>query len=69
MRFNWDEQKADSNQEKYGISFEEAQTVFYDGNARLIYDPEHSLEEDRYILLGMSSLFRLLLVCHLYQRE
>ena len=62
MRFNWDEQK-------HGVSFEEARTVFYDENARLIYDPEHSVEEDRYIMLGISSVFRLLIVCHLYQEN
>ncbi|MDJ0621040.1 MAG: BrnT family toxin [Calothrix sp. MO_192.B10] len=69
MRFDWDEQKAESNEQKHGVSFEEARTVFYDENARLIYDPEHSVEEDRYIMLGISSLFRLLVVCHLYQKN
>ena len=69
LRFEWDEEKARSNQQKHGISFEEAQTVFYDENARLIYDPEHSLEGDRFILLGMSNSLRLLLVCHLYQEN
>lgn len=49
--------------------FEEAQTVFYDENARLMFDPEHSHSEDRYILLGMSSSLRLLVVCHLYQEN
>ena len=69
LRFEWDEQKARSNQQKHGVSFEEAQTVFYDENARLIYDPEHSWEEDRFILLGMSNSLQLLLVCHLYQEN
>nr|WP_208492215.1 BrnT family toxin [aff. Roholtiella sp. LEGE 12411] len=69
MRFEWDERKAKSNEQKHGVSFNEAETVFYDENARLLYDPEHSLEEDRYILLGMSASLRLLLVCHLYQES
>lgn len=69
LRFEWDEQKAESNKQKHGVTFKEAQTVFYDENARLIYDPEHSVEEDRYILLGVSSSLRLLLVCHLYKEN
>ncbi|MEH1909938.1 MAG: BrnT family toxin [Nostoc sp.] len=69
LRFEWDERKARSNEQKHGVSFNEAETVFYDKNARLLYDPEHSLEEDRYIILGMSDSLRLLLVCHLYQES
>lgn len=67
LRFEWDERKARSNEQKHGVSFEEAETAFYDENARVIYDPEHSIEEDRYILLGVSDSLRLLLVCHIYQ--
>ncbi|BAY93841.1 MULTISPECIES: BrnT family toxin [unclassified Tolypothrix] len=67
LRFEWDERKARSNEQKHGVSFEEAETAFYDENARVIYDPEHSREEDRYILLGVSDSLRLLLVCHIYQ--
>jgi uncharacterized protein len=69
MRFDWDDQKAESNKQKHGVLLEEAETVFYDENARLMYDPEYSLEEERYILLGMSSSLRLLVVCHLYQES
>ncbi|MEA5599283.1 BrnT family toxin [Rivularia sp. UHCC 0363] len=69
MRFEWDEPKAISNEKKHGISFSEAETVFYDENARLLYDAEHSSEEDRYILLGMSNLLSLLVVCHVYQED
>lgn len=65
--FGWDEQKAWSNERKHRVSFEEAQTVFYDENARLSYDPDHSQNEDRYILLGMSASVRLLVVCHVYR--
>ncbi|BAY96206.1 hypothetical protein NIES37_01330 [Tolypothrix tenuis PCC 7101] len=69
LRFEWDERKARSNEQKHGVSFEEAETAFYDENARVIYDPEHSIEEDRYILLGVSDSLRLLLVCHIYQHS
>jgi hypothetical protein len=69
LRFEWDEQKANFNEQKHGVSFREAETVFYDENARLMYDPEHSQEEERYILLGMSSSLRLLVVSHLYREN
>jgi len=69
LRFEWDEFKAESNEQKHGISFEEAQTAFFDENARLRHDSEHSINEDRYVLLGMSSSLRLLIVCHLYQED
>ena len=69
LRFEWDEQKARVNEQKHGISFKEAKTVFYDENARLIPDPEHSIEEDRYILLGMSRSLRVLIVCHVYREN
>lgn len=69
MRFEWDERKAIANEKKHGISFVEAETVFYDENARLLYDGEHSSEEDRYILLGMSASLSLLVVCHLYKED
>ena len=69
MRFGWDERKARSNEEKHGISFNEAETVFYDENARLLYDAEHSSEEDRYVLLGISESLSLLVVCHIYKED
>jgi len=69
LRFEWDDQKAQSNEKKHGISFNEAKTVFYDENARLIYDSEHSLEEERYVLLGMSGSLRLLAVSHTYRKN
>ncbi|MGK7892799.1 MAG: BrnT family toxin [Xenococcus sp. (in: cyanobacteria)] len=69
LRFEWDKFKAESNRQKHGVSFDEAQTVFYDENARLRHDTEHSIDEERYILLGMSSSLRLLVVCHLYQED
>jgi len=69
LRFEWDEKKSLSNIKKHGISFEEAQTVFLDENALLIHDPDHSLEEDRFVLLGMSFKLRLLIVCHCYRKS
>ena len=64
MYFEWDRAKNASNQKKHGISFEEAKTVFSDDFARLIADPEHSEEEERFILLGESIESNLLIVCH-----
>ena len=69
MQFQWDENKNRSNQEKHGISFEEAGTVFDDIDALLIPDPDHSVEEDRFILLGFSSKANLLVVVHCYRSE
>ena len=66
ISFVWDGKKAESNQKKHKISFEEAQTDFSDPNARMIFDPEHSGKEDRFILLGISSGLRVLVVCHCY---
>jgi uncharacterized DUF497 family protein len=66
-RFTWDENKALINLQKHGISFEEAKTVFYDDYARLIADPDHSQQEERFLLLGLSSQVNLLLVCHCYR--
>ncbi|MGA3043777.1 MAG: BrnT family toxin [Bryobacteraceae bacterium] len=65
--FAWDRRKARSNLVKHGISFEEAQTVFFDENARLIDDPHHSEDEDRFLLLGYSFEARCLMVTHCYR--
>ena len=64
IKFEWDPAKAASNLKKHGVSFEEAQTVFYDEFAVQFYDDPHSAEEDRFLMLGMSSGAHLLLVCH-----
>ncbi|MEM9808708.1 MAG: BrnT family toxin [Cyanobacteria bacterium P01_D01_bin.56] len=69
IEFIWDEQKAETNIAKHGVSFEEAKTAFYDPNARVTYDPDHSQDEDRYILLGISESLRILVVCHLYRKD
>jgi uncharacterized DUF497 family protein len=67
IRFAWDNRKARSNLAKHGVTFEEAQTVFLDDNARLLDDPDHSGEEDRLILLGYSLQARCLIVSHCYR--
>jgi uncharacterized DUF497 family protein len=65
-KFEWDQNKADSNRIKHGISFEEAKSAFYDDQGRLIPDPDpdSSIHEKRFILLGESSQFKTLIVCH-----
>jgi len=63
----WDPRKATENRRKHGVSFEDAQTVFSDERARLIDDPDHSAGEERFILLGLSSSLRLLVVAHCYR--
>ena len=65
--FEWDSLKDKVNQLKHGVSFEEARSVFYDEHARLIHDPDHSEEEDRYLLLGVSGKLRILVVFHVYR--
>ena len=67
MNFEWDQNKAATNQQKHGITFQEAATVFQDEDALQIFDPDHSEAEDRFILLGMSSILRILVVCHCYR--
>ena len=64
MRFEWDPVKAAANLRKHKITFEVAKTVFYDDFAIQFFDTEQSSDEDRFLLLGMSSDTRLLLVCH-----
>jgi uncharacterized protein len=67
LRFEWDPRKAALNKRKHGVSFEDAQTVFADELAKLIDDPDHSEDEDRFVLLGFSSSLRLLVVVHCYR--
>jgi len=69
LRFEWDEQKAIVNAKTHGVSFDEARSVFVDERAKLIDDPDHSEDEDRFILLGLSSALRMLIVCHCYRSE
>ena len=69
MHFDWDEEKNEINKRKHGISFEEAQTVFYDDQALLEYDELHSENEDRFRILGCSSKGNVLLVVHCVRNE
>jgi uncharacterized DUF497 family protein len=64
IKFDWDPVKASANTKKHQVSFEEAQSVFYDDFAVQFFDEGHSRDEDRFVMLGMSSSSRLLIVCH-----
>ncbi len=69
MKFEWNEDKALSNIEKHAITFDEASTIFDDDEALLIFDPDHSDDEDRFILLGLSIRLNILVVCHCYREN
>ena len=69
LRFEWDPAKAAANRKKHGIGFDEAKSVFADERAKLIADPGHSEDEDRFILLGLSTHLKLLVVCHCYRSK
>lgn len=67
--FEWDKKKGTTNVKKHGVSFEEAKTAFYDEYAIQFLDPEHSDEEDRFLLLGTSFALKTVIVCHCYRKE
>ena len=69
IEFDWDPKKAAANLKKHGISFPEAQSVFYDDYALQFYDNDHSDKEDRFIMLGMSNQSRVLVVVHCLRSE
>ena len=69
IHFEWDKDKSRENKRKHKVSFEEAQTVFLDENAIRFFDPDHSQDEDRFIMLGMSFTLRVLVVCHCYRED
>ncbi len=69
LRFEWDKKKEKINIRKHGISFDEARTVFYDEKAIQFFDPEHLEDEDRFLLLGISSKLRILIVCHCFRES
>lgn len=69
LRFEWVRKKAAANLRNHGESVEDAKTVFAEESARLIDDPDHSVDEDRFILLGLSSSLRMLVVCHCYRAD
>lgn len=69
LLFEWDGAKDASNRKKHGVAFEEARSVFYDEQGLMIDDPDHSEDEDRFILLGLSERLRTLVVCHCYRAD
>ena len=69
LRFEWDKRKEKANIEKHGVSFYEARAAFYDENAIQFFDPDHSEDEDRFILLGISFKLRILVVCHCFMES
>jgi uncharacterized DUF497 family protein len=68
LHFEWDKRKSIENERKHNVSFEEAQTVFYDDNAREFFDPDHSDDEDQFLMLGISARMRVLVVCHCHRQ-
>ena len=69
IQFEWDSSKNRTNISKHGVSFEDAESVFVDENAIRYFDPDHSDEEDRFLLLGIAATLRVLVVCHCYRAE
>ena len=69
IEFTWDKRKATSNRKKHGVSFEEARSAFFDENAQVFHDPDHSEDEERFILLGTSFSLRTLVVCHCHREN
>jgi len=69
LQFAWDNRKNKANTRKHSISFEEAQTAFYDEQAVVFFDPDHSNDEDRFVLLGISFKLRVLVVCHCFRES
>ena len=69
VHFTWDEAKDRENWRKHGVSFEEARTVFYDEHALRFFDPDHSQQEERFLMLGMSLRLRILIVCHCFRED
>lgn len=67
IRFEWDKNKNETNIKKHGISFSEASSVFYDPEAIVFDDPDHSEDEERFIIMGISNRANLLMVCHCYR--
>jgi len=67
--FEWDDTKDETNQTNHGVAFEEAQTVFFDEKAIQFDDPDHSIDEERFLLLGFSQRLKVLVVCHCYRSD
>lgn len=69
ITFEWDATKASLNKKKHNVSLDEAKAVFFDENAVVIHDPEHSDDEERFVILGLSMVARLLIVCHCFRHK
>jgi hypothetical protein len=69
ITFEWNNAKATLNERKHGVNFEEAKSVFFDENARIIHDPEHSEDEERFVILGLSMVAHILVVVHCYREK
>lgn len=67
IKFEWDENKNEKNKKKHGISFETAKEVFYDDNAVLFDDPDHSIGEERFLIIGMTNSSKICIVSHCYR--
>ncbi len=67
--FEWDDTKNESNQTKHGVDFKEVQTAFFDESAIQFEDPDHSIDEERFLLLGFSQRLKVLVVCHCYRSD
>ncbi|MCU0303056.1 MAG: BrnT family toxin [Thermoanaerobaculales bacterium] len=68
LGFEWDEAKAEANRRRHGVTFEEARTAFNDEHAMRYFDPDHSEDEDHFILLGLSVKLRAVVVCHCFRQ-
>lgn len=69
ISFSWDDRKNEVNEKKHGVSFDEAKTVFFDENAIRYFDPDHSDDEDRFLMVGVSQKLRILIVCHCFRED
>ena len=69
IRFEWDKEKEKANVKKHGVSFDGARSVFFDENALQYFDPDHSENEDRFILLGISFRLKVLVICHCFREN
>jgi len=69
ISFSWDDEKNETNKKKHGVSFDEAKTVFYDEGAIRYFDPDHSDDEDRFLMVGVSQKLRIIIVCHCLRED
>ena len=69
MKFEWDKNKNKANKIKHGVSFKEAEGVFYDEYAVVSFDEEHSEDEERFVIIGQDKILREMTVCHCYRGE